>query len=151
MATPRWEGDEIGSGVGDAGEFAREIRELLDVMTRPDWVTEDPQVHVRPRLFEAAESGGAPWRVVEESVVLAVYVVRLEWQRREGTLADLRRDVFSLVGAVAGPTTHVHERLHGRVEYRVTTGALDGATPYRSHGHTLRLEIEGTAARRLVL
>jgi hypothetical protein len=150
MATPRWEGDEVGAGVGDAGELAPGVRGLLEAMVEPTWVTEDPHIHLRPRLRHVVEDPSSPWLPVEEVVVLAVYVVTLDWQRRDGTLADLRRDVFSLVGAVAGPSTHVQERLGSRVEYDVTTGTTEGDDRFRPHGHALRLRIEGHAARRLL-
>ena len=152
MATPRWEGDEIGSGVGDAGEFMPSVRELLDVMALPDWVTEDPHVHLRPRLSETVEAPGSPWRLVDEEVVLAVYQLTLEWRRPDATLADLRSDVFALLGPVTAAASHVRERLVAdRVEYEVVTGTLEGEGPFRPHGHMLRLRVVGKDARRVSL
>jgi hypothetical protein len=149
MATPRWEGDEIGAGVGDAGEFAPRLRRLLDEMTLPDWVTEDPQTHLLPHI-EHALTAGLPFRIVDDVVISAVYVVTLTWQRREGTISELRRDVFSLAGAVAETATHIQQRVRGdRIEYEVVTGTLEGETRFRTHGHMLRLKIVGDAARTL--
>ena len=151
MATPRWEGDEIGAGVGDAGEFAPGVRALLDAMALPDWVTEDPQVRLMPKLRRAIEAPGAPWRLVDDIVVLAAYVVTLEWTRREATFEDLREDVFALVGRIAQPVTCVQQRVAGdRIEYEVTTGTVEGQTRYRPHGDIVRLRIVGEPARRLI-
>src|SRR5918911_1301503 len=149
MGTPRWEGDEIGAGVGDAGEFAPRLRRLLDEMTLPDWVTEEPQAHLLPHI-EHALAAGSPFRIVDDVVVSAVYVLTLTWQRREGTISELRRDVFALIGAVAETATHVQQRIRAdRVEFEVVTGMLEGESRFRTHGHMLRFKIVGDAARRL--
>ncbi len=151
MATPRWEGDEVGAGVGDAGEFAPGVRALLSAMALPDWVTEDPQIRLMPKLRQTIEAPGSPWRLVDDVVVLAVYVLTLEWMRREATFEDLREDVFGLVGRIAQPVTYVQQRVVGdRIEYEVTTGTIEGQTRYRPHGHILRLRVIGEPARRLV-
>lgn len=150
MATPRWEGDHVGAGVGDAGELAPQVRRLLDEMVLPDWVTEDPGTHLLPRLTAALDAPGAQFRLVDDVVVLAVYVVTLAWQRRDGTIEDLRRDVFPLVGAIARESTHVHQRFGSdRVDFDVVTGTLEGETRFRTHGFMLRLRIVGDGARRL--
>ena len=152
MATPRWEGDDVGTGVGDAGEFAGAVRALLDAMALPDWVTEDPQIHLLPKLRSAIDAPGSPWRLVDDTVVLAVYLVTLEWTRRDGELRDLREDVFALIGSVAETATHVQQRVVGdRIEFEVTTGTLAADSAFTPHGHTLRLRVVGAAVRRLPL
>ncbi len=149
MSTPRWEGDTIGAGVGDAGEFAPRLRRLLNEMVLPDWVTEDPQKHLLPHIERAVDEG-APFRIVDDIVVSAVYVLTLTWQRQEGSISQLRADVFALVGTVAETTTHVQQRVRAdRVEFEVVTGILEGESRFRTHGHMLRLKIVGDAARRL--
>ncbi len=150
MSTPRWEGDEVGAGVGDAGDFAPSLRRLLAEMTMPDWVTEDPQVHLLPHIERALEAPDAPFRIADDVVLSAVYAITLAWQRKDGTFADLRRDVYALIGAVAGNATHVQQRVRGdRIEFDVVTGTLEGQSRFRTHGHTLRLKIVGEGARRL--
>ena len=148
MTTPRWEGDEIGVGVGDAGELAPAVRRFLDEMVMPDWVTEDPRDHLLGALTDAA---GSRFRVVDDLVGNAVYVVTLGWQAgKDSTLVDLRRDVFAAVGGVVRGSTHVHERFAGdRVEYDVATGTLEGETRFRTHGFMVRLRVVGDGARRL--
>jgi hypothetical protein len=150
MATPRWEGDQVGTGVGDAGDFAPRVRRLLNEMVSPDWVAEDPHEHVLPQLEREIGSPGSRWRLVDDVVVSAIYVVTVEWTRSEGTLGELRRDALALVGAAAKTTTHVSERIRGdRIEYDVLTGVLEGDSRFRGYGHMLRLKVVGEAARRL--
>jgi hypothetical protein len=150
MATPRWEGDQVGTGVGDAGDFAPGVRKLLEEMVAPDWVVEDPQVHLLPQLERTLAEPSSPWRLVDDVVVSAVYTVTVAWTRREGTIEQLRRDVFSLVGAVAKTATHVSQQSRrGRLEFDVATGVLEGESRFRPHGHMLRLKVMGDAAERL--
>jgi hypothetical protein len=151
MATPRWKGDEIGTGVGDAGDFAPHVRRLLEEMVEPDWVVEDPQVHLLPDLQRELGAPGAPWRLIDHLVVNAVFVVTLEWTRRDGTLQDLRRDAFALVGSVAKQVTHIAQYVRvDRIEFDVATGVLEGDSRFHRHGHMLRLQVTGEAARRLL-
>ena len=151
MATPRWEGDEIGTGVGDAGDFAPHVRRLLEEMVAPDWVVEDPQVHLLPQLQREVESPGVPWRLIDHLVANAVFVVTLEWTRRDGTLQDLRRDAFALVGSIAKQVTNVAQYVRiDRIEFDVVTGVLEGDSRFYRHGHMVRLQVTGEAARRLL-
>src|SRR5918996_4756249 len=146
MATPRWEGDQIGTGIGDAGDFAPGVRRLLEEMVAPDWVAEDPNVHLMPRLERELAEQSSPWRLVDDVVVSAVYTVTVAWTRSEGTIEQLRRDVFSLVGAVAKTATHVSQQVRrGRIEFYVVTGVLEGESRFRPHGHMLRLKVVGDA------
>jgi hypothetical protein len=150
MATPRWEGDEVGAGVGDAGELAPPVRQLLDEMVMPDWVTEDPQRHLLPHLQDALAANAAPFQLLEDLVVSAVYNVTVAWQRSDGTIGDLRHDVFRLLGAVAESTTLVRQHVVAdRIEFDVVTGTLEGESSFRTHGHMLRLKVVGNAAARL--
>jgi hypothetical protein len=150
MATPRWEGDEIGTGVGDAGDFAPYVRSLLHEMTMADWVTEDPQVHLLPHIEAALQAPGAMFRIVDDVVLSAVYAITLAWQRDDGTFDDLRRDVFTLVGAVAELATHVQQRVRSdRIEFDVVTGTLEGQSRFRTHGHMLRFKVVGKGAQKL--
>jgi hypothetical protein len=151
MATPRWEGDEIGTGVGDAGDFAPHVRRLLDEMVLPDWVAEDPHVHLLPHLQREIAAPGSPWRLLDHVVANAVFLVKLEWTRPDGTLQELRRDAFALVGAVAKQVTHVAQHVRvDRIEFDAVTGVLEGESRFHRHGHMLRLKISGEAARRLL-
>jgi hypothetical protein len=151
MAAPRWEGDQVGTGVGDAGDFAPRVRRLLDEMVEPDWVVEDPQVHLLPALERELNAPGSPWRLVDHVVANAIFVVTVEWTRRDGTLQELRRDAHALFGCVAKPVTHVAQQVRlDQIEFEVVTGVLEGESRFQRHGHMLRLKVAGDAARRLV-
>jgi hypothetical protein len=61
-----------------------------------------------------------------------------------GSLGELRRDLFALVGEIAESTTHVRQVVHqGALEYRVATGMLTGDSPFTGHGHLLTFRIDG--------
>jgi hypothetical protein len=75
----------------------------------------------------------------------AVYQVTLRWTRPEGNLRRLRADMFALIGEIAESVTYVHERVMDAVVcFDVCTGLLDGDTPFRPHGHLLRLTVDRT-------
>lgn len=60
---------------------------------------------------------------------------------------ELRRRAWALLGAVAEPATSVRERRDGDTAvFEVVTGVPDGAGPFASHGHTLRLTITPATA-----
>ena len=46
----RREDDTRGSGVGDATQLIRGADELIGAFGRPDWVAEDPELHLRPHV-----------------------------------------------------------------------------------------------------
>ena len=61
---------------------------------------------------------------------------------------ELRRRAWVLLGTVAGPATSVRERRDGDAAvFEVVTGIPDGAGPFASHGHTLRLTFTPATAR----
>jgi hypothetical protein len=78
-----------------------------------------------------------------------------EMNRSDGVLAvsascdagashgELRRQAWVLLGAVAEPAASLRERRDGDAAvFEVVTGIPDGAGPFASHGHTLRLTIQ---------
>jgi hypothetical protein len=151
MATPRWQGDQIGTGIGDAGDFAPHVRRLLEEMVFPDWVVEDPHIHLLPQLEREIAAPGSPWRLLDHVVANAVFRVTLEWTRPDGTVHDLRRDAFALIGSVAKGVTHVAQHVRiDQIEFDAATGVLEGESRFHRHGHMLRLRIGGEAARRLL-
>ena len=150
MADPRrWDGDERGVGVGDGAPFRQGVEALREAMGEAGWVAEDPDVHLLPHVRRACEAGGR-FRLVRAGDDDAVYVVTLEWRSDRPTKAALREDVFAVVGAFAELSTHVRQRATADpVEFDVTTGMLGGETPFRPHGHLVRLRVVGEAVHRL--
>ena len=76
---------------------------------------------------------------------VAVYVVTLEWSRPQSRLRQLRADAISrCIGTVAEGSTLQRQRTTEReIEYRVTTGMLEGDSPFAGHGRLLLLRIVG--------
>jgi hypothetical protein len=138
----RWEGDRTGYGIADGTAFAPDVRRLLDEMYRPDWVAEEPEVHLLPHLRAACSAKEAPFAI--ESAVLegSVFVVTLR-RRHAGSLGELRRDVYGLVGHISEPATAIVQReTDGRIEFDVTTGMVTGTTAFeKGHGHLVRFVV----------
>ena len=60
---------------------------------------------------------------------------------------ELRRQAWVLLGTVAEPAASVRERRDGDAAvFEVITGIPDGAGPFASHGHTLRLTLSPATA-----
>jgi hypothetical protein len=53
----RWDTDDRFSGVADASAFAPAVEELAALARRPDWVAEDPEIHLVPHLRGASVDG----------------------------------------------------------------------------------------------
>jgi hypothetical protein len=72
-----------------------------------------------------------------------IYVVELEWLHPDSAPAVVRERLFALVGSFAETSTHVRELRDGTFD--VTTGVLEGDSPFRSHGHLVRLHVRRAA------
>ena len=140
----RWDIDERGEGVGDAGAEARRIDHLRAHAELPGWVTEEPEAHLWPHLERAIQAPGSPWVSADHSIDRdGRLIVDLVHARVEGdrTRAGLQADVLHLVGLVIEGATFVEieERgLDDTLVLDIVTGMLDDQTPFTAHGHTLR-------------
>ncbi len=108
-------------------------------MLEPDWVAEEPEAHLLPHVERTCREHGwemASWQIVD--AVLEIDVVA-----PKGPHASTPRQVaFTLLGSFAEAATHVAELepdVGKDVELLVTTGMLEGQTPFVPHGHTVRL------------
>ena len=141
----RWEGDERGRGVAGAGDHASVVERLLEAMRVPDWVAEEPEVHLVPHIREALAAPGAAFQLEgSETAANGELVVRLRSSAPPdlATTAGLRAAVFGVVGCFAETSTFVQERRDGSaVEFLVITGLLEGR--FTPHGHVVRLVVEG--------
>jgi hypothetical protein len=146
--TRRWEEDERGIGIARGDAFAPRVEKLLATMRADGWVAEQPEAHLLPHIRRWCEETGR-LRVLGERSEDAVYIVELEWAAPDAPRPELRADVFALVGTFAESSTHVRQRTGVEaVEYDVTTGMLEDETPFRTHGHLVRLRIAGERAMR---
>jgi hypothetical protein len=147
MTGLRWDGDELGEGIADAGPFVDGAVELLEAMRRPKWVTEQPEVHLLPHLQQACE--GSPLRLVSEQASGdGAYEVRLRWAEGEPGVGAVRAAVFTLIGSVSELSSYVRQRRseptetsRGTLLFEVVTGMVDGETSFVPHGHTLRISV----------
>jgi hypothetical protein len=135
----RWDTDDRFTGVADASAFAPAVEELAALARRPGWVAEDPEIHLAPHLHSARVDGV---RIVEigtgEDGVLSVDAEC----DRSASRSELRRRAWVLLGTIAEPAASVRERRDGDAAvFEVVTGIPDGAGPFASHGHTLRLTL----------
>jgi hypothetical protein len=143
MAARRWDGDERGEGVADAGSFAPGGAELVDAMQRSNWVAEDPDAHLLPHLQRSCESLplellGA--RVSEDGS----YDVELRWTGETDRIGEVRAAVFTLVGGFAEVYTYVRQRRGAdAVVFEVVTGILGEESSFSPHGHAVRLRVDG--------
>jgi hypothetical protein len=141
----RWDTDDRFSGVADASTFAPAVEELAALARRPDWVAEDPEIHLVPHLRGASVDGVRITQIrTGQDGVLAVDAEFVAGASR----GDLRRRAWVLLGSVAEPAASVRERGEGDAAvFEVVTGIPDGAGPFASHGHTLRLTLRPAPAR----
>lgn len=147
----RWDNDTRGRGIADGGWIAPEVRRLLAALTEPDWVAENPDQHLLPRLREACQATASPWKLLGAELDDGVYIVALEWTHPEPRLHRLRADAIALIGLVAESAIFIQQRIAAEaIEYHVTTGLLDGDTPFKGHGHLLRLRIGGQSIKPMI-
>jgi uncharacterized protein YjbI with pentapeptide repeats len=147
----RWEGDTQGRGTGTGRLIVPDVERLLAALGRPDWVAEEPNIHLQPRLQQACTSAGSPWTLDGYLPSAAAYVVMVSWRHPGGNLHDLRADAFALLGTIAESVTFIHQTLTPTaVEYRIATGMLAEDGPFASHGHIILLRVGGPEVARLL-
>ncbi len=134
MKDRRWDTDERGHGVADGSALAAGVHELAEALTIDAWIAEEPEAHLLPHLLRAC--GDCSLSVLDHRLDGAVLHVRLS--SPEPRSGEAHGDVFRLIGSFAETATSVRQR--GLV-YEVVTGLLDPDTPFKSHGHLVRLEL----------
>jgi len=146
MAEHRWDGDARGEGVADAAQFVEGAGELVAAMQQPNWVAEQPELHLLPHLEQACES--LPLQILDARLSDdGPYEVQLRWTRDEVGAGVIRASVFSLLGAIAETSSYVRQRRSDSspgspvtLTFDVVTGIVD-EVPFKPHGHTLRLTV----------
>jgi hypothetical protein len=150
MVRDRWDGDERGDGVADATQFLGGAEELVAAMRRPNWVAEQPELHLLPHLERACES--LPLRILDARTSDdGRYDVRLGWIGEDPGIGVIRAAIFGLLGGIAEPASYIRQRRADSSEgsgemltFDVVTGIVD-ETPFKPHGHTLRLSVAPTS------
>jgi hypothetical protein len=135
---PRWDIDDRGRGVAGAAAEVPALDRLRGAMLEPDWVTEEPELHLLPHIRRTCAEHG--WSVVRADVVDAVLEVEVQAPGARNPTAA----AFTLLGSFAEPATHVATTTHdvGReIAVTITTGVLDGDSRFAPHGHVVRLSV----------
>jgi hypothetical protein len=135
MKDRRWDIDERGQGVSNAGALAPGVHELVEALTIEDWVAEEPDAHLLPHIRRACAEAGL--ELLGHELDGAVFVVRIGWvgQPRPD---EAREAVYRVIGAFAESATSVRER---KLSFEIVTGMLDQDTPFKSHGHMVRIDL----------
>src|SRR5215471_5212844 len=109
MTEHRWDGDERGDGVAGAREFVEGAEELLAAMQRPNWVAEQPELHLLPHLEQACES--LPLQILDaRSSEDGSYEVQLRCTEDQAGVGLIRASIFTLLGEIAEPSSYIRQR-----------------------------------------
>jgi hypothetical protein len=136
----RWDIDERGHGVASAAAAVPDLERLRAAMLEPDWVSEDPDLHLLPHVRRLCEERG--WDVARAAVVDAV--LEVEVVAPAASVRSPREAAFCILGTFAEASTHVVEHATGvgkDVELLATTGMLEGDGVFAPHGHTVRIAV----------
>jgi hypothetical protein len=137
----RWDTDERGHGVASASSHLSAINELAELAGLPDWVTEDPEAHLLPGLRRGAEATGLTITSFASDPE-GTFTVHLKGAG-DRSKRELRQAAWTIIGFVAELSSHVREsRDEGGATYEVVTGNPQGAGPFATHGHSIRLVID---------
>ena len=113
-------------------------------MAEPDWVAEDPDVHLSPHLRAWLEHNDVLTLEGAHTDDAGAFVLQLGWQGRAGNIGGLRAAAFELLGTVAESATFVRQRRsEGRVVFEVATGEMGSDAHFDTHGHVIVLDIRG--------
>ncbi len=141
----RWDTDTSGHGVASGRDLVPDALRLADALGEPDWIAEDPQVHLVPHIERSCVAAGSPVRLtgwfVEEDGTL---VVRLTAAAGSLDRPSRRLAVFGVVASLAESRTTLHQRPDGAFD--VITGVLDGDIEFAPHGHRLRIVVDDAPA-----
>jgi hypothetical protein len=145
----RWEGDNRGRGIANAGQFVRGASELIAAFSEPDWVAEEPEAHLRPHVDEWCRQDGRLALTNAYADEASVYVLELEWHGDSAGVGQVRAAVFSLIGSFAEAATYVRQRPVERdgggpavgLRFEIGTGELAPDTRFIPHGHAVVINV----------
>ena len=141
----RWDDDARGEGVADARSMAPRLDALRQAADLPRWVTEEPDAHLWPHIRNEIEREGSGWTSgayeIDQDGRLVIDLVHapLDHDRRR---AVLQADVLRLLGMVIEGATYIeikHRDTDDSLLVDLVTGLLDDQTPFKTHGHTIRV------------
>jgi hypothetical protein len=146
----RWDGDNRGRGVGDAGQLVVGASELVAAFSASTWVAEQPDIHLRPRVEAWCQRDQRLALTDAQTDDTHAYILDLEWRGALGSVGEARASVFSLIGSFAESATYVRQRrVRSRgddspiLRFEVGTGELAPETRFAAHGHVVVLNVSG--------
>ena len=146
----RWDGDELGQGIGDATQLVSGASELIAAFREPGWVAEQPELHLLPHV-EA-------WCQQDRRLALtgaysdgSAYVLNLEWRGETSGVGEARAAMFGLIGSFAESVTYVRQRRVAsdgggaamKLQFEVGTGELAPDARFDPHGHVVLIKVVG--------
>jgi hypothetical protein len=141
----RWDNDERGHGVADARQLVTGARELIAAFDAPDWVAEDPELHLKPHVDAWLQADGRLGSKRAYTDDRGAFILDLSWLGGPAGPGEVRAAVYALVGQFAESATYVRQRRDEndrpvpKLRFEVGTGELDGA--FASHGHTVLITV----------
>lgn len=147
---PRWEGDTRGRGIADGRPLSSEVEQFQGALNLPDWVAEEPELHLLPHLQRACDRPDAEFAVESTGADAdGRFVVTLR-SRNPRSIGQIRAALFALVGQIAETATYVRQRPGRRgfpdpteeVVFEIATGTPAGDGPTATHGHLIRFRIQ---------
>ena len=137
----RWEGDERGHGTAEASAFADGVRELADLATTPNWVAEDPERHLLPRIREACGADGSFFVLLGTATAEdGTLVIDLRERQVSGSAGLIRANAYTLLGEIAESASYIRQR-QDPLRFEVVTGTPGSDARFATHGHSLILRI----------
>jgi hypothetical protein len=148
---PRWEGDQSGRGVGSAAQLLTGANELIAAFGRPDWVAEQPELHLLPHVEAWCRQDRRLALTGTHTDGSSAYVLDLEWRSTPGSVGAVRAAVFSLIGSFAESASYVRQRRvvsdDGgpalELQFEVGTGELGSDARFVPHGHVVVINVAG--------
>ena len=147
----RWDGDDLGHGIGDATRLVSGASELVAAFREPAWVAEQPELHLLPHIEAWCERDGRLALTGARTSDANAYVLDLDWRDATGSVGGARAAVFALIGSFAESATYVRQRriaIDGggsamRLRFEVGTGELAPDASFEPHGHVVLINIAG--------
>ena len=147
----RWDGDNRGRGIGDAARLVPGASELVVAFGEPAWVTEQPELHLRPHVEAWCECDGRLALSDAYSDDRHAYVLDLDWRGAPAGVGEARATVFSLIGSFAESSTYVRQRRVApdadgspqKLQFEVGTGELGPDARFEPHGHVVVINVAG--------
>jgi hypothetical protein len=146
---PRWEDDARGHGVADGRRLSAEIDEFRRTVSSPNWIAEEPELHLLPHLRDACARPDADFVLVSSEVDAdGTFVVTLR-SKKAHSIGQVRGSLFAVVGQIAETATYVRQRtplgspdIQREVVFEVATGIPSSEGPFATHGHLLRFRVQ---------